>query len=75
MLQVWVSFHLQVIGEASNKLSASIKDKYSDIPWAEIISMRNLIEHAYFSIDLEETWATVVNDLPKLKQRIIEILK
>lgn len=70
LLQVWVIFHLQIIGEASNKLSASIREKYSDIPWPEIISMRNLIVHAYFGIDLEEIWATVINDMPKLKKRL-----
>ncbi len=68
LVQVWIVHHLQIIGEASSKLSASVREQYSDIPWSEIVAMRNLVIHAYFGIDLDEIWATVINDLPKLKK-------
>lgn len=68
LVQVWMVHHLQIIGEASSKLSASVREQYQDIPWPEIVAMRNLIIHAYFGIDLDEIWATVINDLPKLKK-------
>lgn len=68
LIQVWTVHHLQIIGEASSKLSASVREQYPAIPWPEIVAMRNLIIHAYFGIDLGEIWATVINDLPQLKK-------
>lgn len=74
LVQVWVVHHLQIIGEASSKLSASIREQHPDIPWTKIVAMRNLITHAYFGIDLGEIWATVTNDLPMLKTKVNGIL-
>jgi len=48
---------------------------YSEIPWAQIVAMRNILVHEYFAIDLEEIWSTVEKDLPKLKDSIKLILE
>jgi uncharacterized protein with HEPN domain len=75
LLQVWAVHHIQIIGEAAASLSSSLRDKYSDISWIDIVSMRNILVHQYFGIDTNQIWDTVNIDLPKLKQQIKAILK
>lgn len=72
--QIWVIFHLQIIGEASSNISPEVKDKFPEIPWPNIIAMRNIIVHEYFGIDLNEIWNTLTNKLPELKQQITKII-
>ena len=74
LLQVWVIHYLQVIREASNHLSKSLMDRNTDVPWADIVGLRNILVHQYFGIDLGRVWETVELYLPSLKQRVKEIL-
>lgn len=73
--QIWVIHYLQVIGEAANYLSDDLTAKYSDIPWADIVGLRNLLVHQYFGIDIVRVWETVEHDIPILKSRVEEILR
>jgi len=36
--------------------------------------MRNILVHAYFSVDVEEVWSVVERDLPDLKMKVLSIL-
>lgn len=63
-----------IIGEASTKISSDIKNKYTQIQWADIKGMRNRIIHDYFDVRLDVIWDTVIKELPFLKQQIIEII-
>lgn len=53
MLQVWVLYHLQIIGEATRALSSEIMQNYSQVPWSKIVGLRNRVVHEYFDIDLD----------------------
>lgn len=75
LLQVWVLYHIQVIGEAANGISPEFQNQHLEIPWKDIIGMRHLLVHQYFGIDLDEIWNTAKQDLPKLQQEISRILK
>ncbi|MBE2226762.1 MAG: DUF86 domain-containing protein [Ignavibacteria bacterium] len=66
---------LEIIGEASNHLSSSIKNKYSETDWVQIVGFRNIIAHEYFIVDNELVWEVVQNDLPSFKQVMINILE
>lgn len=55
---------LEIIGEAAGKISQETKALHPDIPWPDIIGMRNRLTHAYFDIDLEVVWQTIAHDLP-----------
>lgn len=74
LLQVWIVYHIQVIGEAANHISNSFCEQHSDIPWPDIVGMRNVLVHQYFGIDLEQIWDTVRIDLSVLKTKIRAIL-
>ena len=70
LIQTWMVYHLQVIGEAVTQLSDELCARHPDIPWRAIAAMRHAIVHAYFRVDLDEVWSVIENDLPPLKARI-----
>lgn len=45
---------IEIIGEASNRISDQSRNKYSQMPWVEMKGMRNLLIHEYDEIDLKE---------------------
>jgi uncharacterized protein with HEPN domain len=61
---------LIIIGEAANHLPKSITKKLL-VPWRDIIGMRNFIVHDYSKIIPEVIWKTIKNDIPSLKEAII----
>ncbi len=58
---------LEIIGEASKKVSQEIKENNKNIPWKEMAGMRDKMIHGYFDLDLVTIWETVKNDIPPLK--------
>ena len=75
LIQTWIVFHLQIIGEASSKLGRDFHEMYPEVPWPRIVAMRNVLVHDYFGIDLNEVWAAVERELPDLKHEVEKILK
>jgi uncharacterized protein with HEPN domain len=66
---------IEVIGEASKKIPAEIKDQSQDIPWREISGMRDLLIHDYFGVNIQVVWETGKNDLPELKEKIQRLIQ
>lgn len=66
---------IEVIGEAAVKISEEYKDLHSEIPWIDIVGMRNHLIHVYFDIEYETVWRTVKTDIPKLILMIKPLLK
>ena len=58
--------NLELIGEASSHVSNEIKEEYPEVPWKLMISMRNILIHEYFGVDLEIVWKTIQESLPEL---------
>ena len=65
---------LEIIGEASNRLSNDVVNKTPDIPWARIIGLRNLVIHEYFGVDDFTIWNVIKINLPDLKRKILAFL-
>jgi uncharacterized protein with HEPN domain len=68
MTQDAVVRQLEIVGEATRNLSDAFRAAHSEVPWRDIVAMRNRIAHAYFDVDLQVVWEVVTNDLPALKQ-------
>ena len=58
------------IGEAASRVSADTKQAHPEIPWRQVIGMRNRLIHAYFDINLDILWQVVQDDLPELVAQI-----
>lgn len=56
----------EIIGEAATRISKDFRDKFSSIPWENIIGMRNRVVHAYYDINLDRVWDTITDDIPSL---------
>lgn len=65
---------LEIIGEASNRISEHFQKEHPDIPWRKIIGIRNTLIHEYFGINKKVVWDTCENDLPKLKEFMRKLL-
>ncbi|MEW6592214.1 MAG: DUF86 domain-containing protein [Candidatus Hadarchaeota archaeon] len=61
---------LEVIGEATKRLSLETRQQYPEIPWEDVSGMRDKLIHAYFDVKLEEVWGTIKKDIPQLKNTV-----
>ena len=55
---------LEVIGEAARRVPADVQARYPDIPWRQIIGMRNVIAHDYLGIRLSRVFETATEFIP-----------
>lgn len=61
---------LEIIGEATKRLSADFRTQHSDVPWKDIAGMRDILIHAYDHVDLSEVWRAATVSVPDLMERI-----
>lgn len=66
---------LEIIGEASNRLSEHIHSENPNISWRTIIGFRNVIVHEYFGLDDKIVWTVIQNEIPSLIQKVETIIK
>ncbi|MDP4039090.1 MAG: DUF86 domain-containing protein [Candidatus Pacearchaeota archaeon] len=66
---------IEIIGEATKNLPKEFIEKYKEVPWKDIIGMRDKIVHQYFDIDINIIWNVLEINLPDLKKKIKIILK
>jgi uncharacterized protein with HEPN domain len=74
LIQNWMVSHITMIGEACRSLPDEFQTRYTEVPWADIIGMRNILVHHYFGIDLDAVWSVVEHDIPELKLDIQVLL-
>lgn len=74
MMILSVIKEIEIIGEAASKLSDETKLKYLDIPWKDIVGMRNRLIHGYFDVDVKLVWNTTKINLPPLVSSLEAIL-
>jgi uncharacterized protein with HEPN domain len=65
---------VEIVGEAASRVSEETRTQHPQIEWAGIIGMRNILVHAYASIDGDELWVTVQEDLPHLIAELERII-
>lgn len=75
MLQNWFLRHLQIIGEAARALPEDVRALAPEIPWSNIVGMRNILVHGYFDIDTDIVWNAATRDVPAIKPAVERLLK
>jgi len=66
---------LEIIGEATKRISKENREKYKQIPWKKIAGLRDILIHAYSGVNLKRIWRILKDNLLDLKDQIIEIQK
>jgi uncharacterized protein with HEPN domain len=61
---------LEILGEAARRVPPEVQQSHPDIPWSQIIRMRNRLIHGYDRVDLDIVWSVVAADLPPLLARL-----
>jgi uncharacterized protein with HEPN domain len=64
---------LETIGEAARQIPKSFRDKHPQIPWRETASLRNVIPHEYFGLDIDIIWDVVQTRIAPLAAQITHI--
>ena len=66
---------LEILGEAATQITAETREQNKDLPWREMIGMRNRLIHAYFDVDHQAVWRVVKENLPPLILQLQVILQ
>jgi uncharacterized protein with HEPN domain len=66
---------VEIVGEAAARIGKETKERNPQIPWAQIVAMRNRLVHLYFDIDLDQVWNAVTEDLPALVMQLQQMLE
>jgi uncharacterized protein with HEPN domain len=59
MLSMALTRTVEIVGEAAAQVSAAGRQELPDVPWAQIVGMRNRLVHAYFDINRNILWDTL----------------
>ena len=57
---------LEIVGEAASRVPGEDCARYPEIPWPQIVSLRNRLIHGYDAVDLDILWQITEYDLPPL---------
>ncbi len=66
---------LEVISEASRRLSPPLKSRHPGIPWRNIADAGNVYRHSYEDVAARMVWETLQTALPELQKAIAEELE
>lgn len=66
--------NVEIIGEAANMLTRNFRESHSELPWRQIVRMRNVLVHGYANISDIQLWQTATEDLPSMEKIIQDYL-
>jgi uncharacterized protein with HEPN domain len=65
---------LEVIGEAAKKVAPDVRQEHPQVPWREVVGMRDKLIHDYFGVNVAVVWRTATEDAPTIAVALREIL-
>lgn len=66
---------LEIIGEASKKISNALRLRYADVPWRQMAGMRDVVIHEYYGVSLDLIWNVAKKEIPPLQAKIEQIIE
>lgn len=67
--------NLEIIGEATRHIPATLRERYTQVEWSRVVGFRNIVIHAYFAVDVEIVWTIATQRLSELKAVLAEMLR
>ncbi|WP_158735810.1 DUF86 domain-containing protein [Alteribacillus sp. YIM 98480] len=74
LIQDAVIRNLEIIGEATKRVSKDFREQHSHVPWREMAGLRDVLIHDYFGVDNGIVWNVVEKEIPPLKDKITDLL-
>ncbi len=74
MLRRALMMSIGIIGEAASRISDEWREVHPNVPWRDIISMRNYLFHAYHALDDAILWKTATKSVPSLVPQLDAML-
>ena len=74
MLFYAVVKNIEIIGEAAYHLTKAFCNEHPEVPWKDVMLMRNVLVHDYYRIDANEVWKVIKEDLQPLNEQITRCL-
>lgn len=68
-------YRILVLGEAATRVSVELQRERPEVPWADIVGMRNVLIHGYEKVNWDVVWGAVQEDFPRLREQIESILR
>lgn len=75
LIQDGVIRQIEIIGEATKRLSREFREENSEILWKDVAGMRDKLIHDYLGVDLDAVWDTAETDIPALKTRLRNLIE
>lgn len=69
-----VERQLEIIGEAARRVSIDFQDSHPEIPWRNVIGLRNILIHEYGEVKVDRVWFIVTNNLGDLISHLNELI-
>ena len=66
---------LEIIGEATKRLSKQLCSQHPEVPWRRVAGLRDVLIHDYMGVDIKAGWEITQKDLPLLKKSVQEVLQ
>jgi uncharacterized protein with HEPN domain len=66
---------LEILGEATKRLSPEMRSRYDEVPWRRIAGLRDVLIHDYMGVDLWAVWEVTQQNVPVLKAQLDLILE
>jgi uncharacterized protein with HEPN domain len=66
---------VEIIGEAASRVPEEFRARHPEVPWAQVVGMRNRLIHGYDAVNFDILWAIIKEDLPPLVGRLEAIIE
>lgn len=74
VLRLALTHLIELVGEAASKVPQKLRTAYPEIPWSDIVGIRNRLIHGYDYVDYDILWSVITMDLPPLIAELKKIL-
>ena len=70
-----VIYNIQIIGEAAFKLTNEFREDHAEVEWRDIITMRHILVHDYYVVDIKILWNVITEELPAFMEQVVAFIE
>lgn len=70
IVRLAVERKLEVLGEAARRISGELRERHPEIPWKDVVGLRNVISHQYEKVDYAEIYRICRERIPSLVEQL-----